>query len=251
MQPAEKKITETGRSMKVLILSCLVFLCATAVAHASTFREVEVTCPLCETKFKTHLQMSGTRFAQRLDLKPVGPISAPWPLAICPKDSFVIYKEEFTPSEKDRLKTFVNSRAYQDLVKDYPPYFRLARIYEFLGEDDFALGYTYVQASWEAENIPAQKGSYRPSLEACLSHLKKFLADKKDKDRKWETAQLLSGEMERRLGQFDQAGKRFRQLAGMEEFQKEPFEGIVRFQLELIQKGDSNPQVIPQKGDKK
>jgi hypothetical protein len=241
---AGKKLFNFIGPLTGFVFTCFIILVIPLKASASTFREVEVTCPLCETKFKTHLQMSGTTFGQRLDLKPIGPIAAPWPLAICPKDSFVLFKENFTEPEKDRLRIFVHSKAYQDLVKDYPPYFRLARIYEFLGEDDFTVAYAYVKASWEAENIPAQKGAYQPSLEACQIHLNKYLQTHSEKDKKWETAQLLSGEMERRLGQFDQARERFRQLGGMQKFQSDQFQRIIQFQLDLIQKGDNNPQTI-------
>ena len=69
----------------------------TATVHwaaAPIFAEVEATSPLDGTKFTTTLAMSGTQRESRLDLKPIGPIAAPRPVAICPTDHFVRYKAE-------------------------------------------------------------------------------------------------------------------------------------------------------------
>jgi uncharacterized protein (DUF2225 family) len=219
------------------------FLClVTGTAWASTFKTVEVICPLCNTKFQTGLQMSGTTFGQRLDLKPVGPIAAPWPLPVCPKDHFVVFKEDFSEQEKESLRGFVNSKAYQDQGKDTPYYFLLAKIYEFLGEDNFKIAYTYLKASWQADKNTDQE---KRCLEASFDHLIYLLSTSTEKDTKWENAELLSGEIERRLGRFDEAGKRFQSLSNQPEFKTKLYAKIIKLQIELIEKKDTLPHEVP------
>lgn len=84
-------------------------------------------------------------------------------------------------------------------------------------------------------------------LDTFSIYLKK--ADKADKN--YVTAQLLSGEMERRLGRFDDSRKRFNSIKGEKEFKDEIFQTIIGYQLELIGKKDTEPHTIPEKNPDK
>jgi hypothetical protein len=56
---------------------------------------------------------------------------------------------------------------------------------------------------------------------------------------------LLCGELERRLGKFEAAGKRFREVLALEEFKEEPRrEPIVTLQLRLIEAKDRAPHAL-------
>lgn len=57
-----------------------------SIALGSTVGEVSTTCPLDGTTFTWTAAMSGTTVGQRLDLRPIGSILSPWPVAVCPKD---------------------------------------------------------------------------------------------------------------------------------------------------------------------
>ena len=75
-----------------------IMLMAGTQATAATIYEAEKTCPLCTTEFKAHLAGSGTQFGMRLDLKPLGAIAAPWPVAVCPKCHFVLLGDDLSDS---------------------------------------------------------------------------------------------------------------------------------------------------------
>lgn len=81
--------TRLTRCFAAIALTLAALLSATTV-NALTIHEADRTCPLCKTEFKAHLAGSGTQFGMRLDLKPLGAIAAPWPVAVCPKCHFVL-----------------------------------------------------------------------------------------------------------------------------------------------------------------
>ena len=94
-------------------LAALALLASAACAVASTFKEVHKTCPLCKTEFDTMVAMSGTQFGRRLDLKPLGPIAAPWPIPVCPKCKFVLYSDNIPKDELDKCQKIVSDAAYK------------------------------------------------------------------------------------------------------------------------------------------
>jgi len=65
-------------------------------SYAMTIGEEYFICPIDNQQFKTHANYSGTSFGMRLDMKPLGPIPAPWLLPTCPKCGFPLFKEEFS-----------------------------------------------------------------------------------------------------------------------------------------------------------
>lgn len=204
---------------------------------------IEVTCPLDGTKFKTQANVGGRPAGMRLDLKPIGFMDIPRRLPVCPTNHFVMYKNKFTPEEIEHLKKFVLSPDYQNLVKDNSSYFLVAKTFEYLGENDFLISSAYLEASWQVEKKPEVEKKY---LDLSLQHLKKYLsAGKKEGDRNWQTAEMLAGEIERRLGHFDEAKARFLELAKLPEFKQGVNAAVVNYQLDLITKKDSDPHNLP------
>ena len=59
------------RRIEAAPLMALAPLASAICAVASTFEQVQKTCPLCKTEFKTTAAMSGSQFAMRTDLKPL------------------------------------------------------------------------------------------------------------------------------------------------------------------------------------
>jgi hypothetical protein len=213
------------------------------LTSAAAVTEIEITCPLDGTKFKSPVPVRGVQTGTRLDFKPIGSMEIPVPLPVCPKDHFVMYKNQFTDAEKERLKKFVLSPEYQNLAKENPSYFLLAKIFEYLGETDWQIANAYLLASWQVENKPEKEKQY---LELTLQHLNKFLSTgNKEGDRTWETGQLLAGEMERRLGRFDDAKKRFLGLGKLSGFKQGFNAAVLMYQLDLIAKKDSGVHELP------
>lgn len=101
----------------------LLTACGAPAAIGRTSFESEKTCPYDGTKFRFIGQGSGTSFGQQLDLKPVGAIESPWPIAVCPTNGFVFFKDEFNSAELERLKPLILSAEYQ-ATKEETPYYR-------------------------------------------------------------------------------------------------------------------------------
>ena len=223
-----------------LVVMILLILPLTAAAVP---KEIEVTCPLDGTKFMSPVNVTGGRMGLQLDLRPIGFMDIPPRLPVCPSNHFVVYKRDFTQTEKERLQKFVLTPEYQDQAKDNPSYFLLARILEFMGQTDYVVANAYLQASWQVDDRPEKQKQY---LDLTLQHFKKFLStNNKEGDREWVTAQMLAGEMERRLGRFDDAKARFLDLSKKSGFQEGPNAKIVTYQLDLIGKKDSKPHDVP------
>jgi hypothetical protein len=204
--------------------------------------EVDEVCPLDGTKFKAMEDMSGTSFGKRLDLRQIGPTASPWSLPVCPKDHFVLFQEKFSPAEIADLRTFVNGQDYQAVATTHSSYFLLARIFEHLKKEPGIIAFTYLQASWQVEGDAAQ---YKEYAQQGLQVYKEVLAAQKDHGEEWKTAELLSGELERRLGRFDDAKTRFTALKQQPEFRDGLWKSIVDYQLQLIELHDSKPHELP------
>lgn len=226
-----------------LWLIVLLIFTGVAAATAATDQEVDVICPIDGTSFKFKPDISGAQTGIQLDLKPTGFLIAPRAIPVCPNNHFVVFKKQFTDAEKESLKKFVLSKEYQDLVQDNPSYFLLARIYEHLGEPEWGIAYAYLEASWQVEDKPEKQKQY---FEMTLQHLNTYLsAERKEGDRTWETAILLAGELERRLGRFEEAKARFLKLSKSPVFQQGLYSRIIKYQNELISGKDTGPHDLP------
>jgi len=108
--------------------------------------------------------------------------------------------------------------------------------------DNLEIAHTYLKASWQVE---ADHKKYARYLEASHAKFAAFLSANNEKSTKNIMAELLSGEIERRLGRFDQAQGRFTRLQKLPEF-SEPkhVAAIIDYQLELINAKDSGPHEI-------
>jgi Uncharacterized protein conserved in bacteria (DUF2225) len=212
-------------------------------ATAATDTEVEVTCPIDGTKFMFKPDPVGVQTGIQLDLKPIGFLIVPRKIPVCPNNHFVVYKNQFTDTEKEHLKQFVLSKEYQDLALDNPSYFLVAKIYEHLGESEWDIAYAYLEASWQVEEKPEK---YKQYIELSLQHLNKFLSTgQKEGDKTRETAQLLTGELERRLERFEEAKARFRELSQLPIFKQRFYSEIIKYQIGLISAKDSGPHDLP------
>ena len=217
-------------------------LITTARALAGTTADIDEECPLDGTRFRATVDASGASSGMRLDLKKVGAIHEPSLLAECPSDHFVLYKNSFAPEELAALRKIVASPAYKGAVAaKESTYFLLAKIYEQLGKSDYQLANLYLRASWQVEEEPARYASYAGQ---SLAHLNAFLGAAAAHDDDWVTAQLLAGELERRLGKFELAQARFAKLQTIKD---PPIAAIVQYELTLLAAKDAGPHEAPKK----
>jgi tetratricopeptide (TPR) repeat protein len=210
---------------------------------AHTEGSVKVVCPLDGTTFEALVDFSGTESGQRLDLKPLGPISAPWHLPVCPKCGFVLIKTTLTDAEKATLLPFVASPDYQLWRNEYPSYFLGAKILERLAAPENAIAYAFLQASWQAEPEPEK---HRACLSESLVHFQRYLLRCTTRDEAWINAELVCGEILRQIGDFSQAQTWFDRIKTSPEFQDNPQRTILKYQLSLIAQKDASPKEVPE-----
>jgi hypothetical protein len=205
----------------------------------------QVTCPVCGHHFTAIVDVSGTMFGRRLDLKPIGPYPAPWLIPVCPECHFVMYRKKIPAAEVARAKTLVQTPTYQALAKDNPSYYLQAQILKFLGRSELIVAHTLLKATWQVEHRPAKWRKIAAEAVACFDRV---LAKGSPQNGRWRTAALVAGDLERRLGRLAAAKTRFEKLKGMKDVPKLRtgiLAKIIDYQLELIAKGDSRPHAIP------
>jgi hypothetical protein len=205
-----------------------------------------MVCPIDGTKFHSR----GTRdpetrydcadyrdfpYGRFLDLKSSGATLAPWPIAKCPSNGFVIYKKKFTLGELARLKRYVLSDEYRSMKDAHANYYLAAKLRAHLGEEPARLRYTLLQATWEAQSR-AQYAKYAAeALEAYKSSLMKPYPNAEE----WIVDQLVAAELERRLGQFDRAISRIASLGERKEAKEKIYRDVLAVQLQLAKARDS------------
>lgn len=225
-----------------MLLSGLMALClATSGARGHTMAEESFTCPIDGKKFQDFMDMSGTQFGMRLDFKPLGPTAAPWKVAQCPKCHYVFFEEKPDAATIAKLKPYILSQSYQSPAKGNTTYYCLAKIREFLGEGDLAVGNTYVRASWQVDKDSKRCAEYEA---LALEKLTKGLAASAEGSEELVNVSLLCGELERRLGKFEDARKRFEALEKAKGFQDKVIRQVIDRQLDFIAKKDGAPHAI-------
>ena len=222
----------------------MLFLGSATSAGAHTFTTQEFKCPIDGKRFTAMIDGSGYQEGVRLDLKPVGPTPAPWIIPVCPKCHFVVFTEELEPGVKERLRPFIYSKEYKRLAREHSPYFLLARIHEFLGEDDESIGDAYLQASWEVEYKNPER--YRPYLRAARDAYSRSLGSVSREGEDRLAVEFLIGELDRQLGEFERAEALFANLtATLESPDGETWRQLIAYERKLIAAKDSAPRQRP------
>lgn len=231
-----------SRNLSIWSLCLVILFTAVQAGSAPAEPESDIDCPVCHTSFKAVVDTSSSRHGMRLDLKPVGPIPAPWAIPKCPKCGFIIYKQEWEETEQLKVQQFVNSEDYKNILADNSTYYLLAKILEHMGVDDLEIAHTYLKASWQVEHDKLKCAKY---LGESLKKFEAFLAVNTSKNNDWIKSELVTGEIERRLGRFEQAQNRFARLKTLPEFnQAEHIVSIIKYQLTLIAAKDNDPHEI-------
>lgn len=215
-------------------------LVASPLSMASIVMDVEITCPIGGERFEATVAMSGTQFGQNLDRRPFGPTVSPWPISKCPSNGFVIYKNDFTASEIDQLMPYVNSVTYQTLQKHESDYYLAARLMQHLGAPKSAIADALLKATWEAE----QDNRYERYANEALTVFEALLADLPHEFSPEQAAsyQQIAGELERRLGLFDKAIRRFKALIDAPGVKGSELEKVVCQEIALTEAKDSGTQ---------
>lgn len=190
-------------------LSVAVLTLAAPRADALTILPQEFTCPIGGEVFSQSMAASGTQFGQDFDLRPHGPIAAPWPLPVCPGNGFVMFKPEFDAGELRRLVAYVEGEQYRSMVAaEETSYFRAAALMAQLGMPVAERADALLKATWQAGTDAAR---YRRYATAALAAHEQSCGQSRVEGRDAEGLQcrMLVGELQRRLGRFDAAAATF------------------------------------------
>lgn len=181
-----------------------------AVLTASERAIVTMRCPLDETEFSAVQEYSGFAAGQRLDLKKLGAISQPRPLARCPECSLPIWDKYPDEELKARLRVALQSARYRAEGRPASPWFALGVLREELAAEAYAIAWTYLQASWEAEEND-QPERYVEAARRALAWFDRAateLAPDEERRADHRTALYLPIELARRTGDFADARRR-------------------------------------------
>jgi tetratricopeptide (TPR) repeat protein len=191
------------------------------------------------------LDFSGTQPDTRLDLKPLGPIAAPWRKAVCPLCNFVLYSDKIPLDDLTKCKKIVQEKSYKDNA-NRSSYFLLGLLYEGLKKDPLTLSHTFLKASWQESS---DEKKLQDDLIRSLNYFDVFLneprkpvpPDADDDEDPYETAQLVKGEILRRLGRFADAKTYFSGLLKLKPYQGTFLGNTATFEISLCDKKDSGP----------
>ena len=232
--------------MKFIFTLLLLLVC---VAGAVNSLEREFLCPICGTHWEQRIESSGRARGLRLDLRQVGDVVEPPSLPQCTKCRFPIFSEQLLAQANDpakaqafrQLRAFVRGPDFQMLAAKNPSYFALAQVQQLLKAPHRVIALSYLRASWQVED---REAVCRRLLEKAREHYVAALDEAGADERLSHDLALLCGEIERRLGKWDDAEKRFREMESSGILQGTPQADIPALQLRLVSLHDSAPHLI-------
>jgi hypothetical protein len=240
--PLRSSVENLGLPIPKFVLPFLIatLLCS-APTHALTTMARDFVCPIDGETFTQTMAGSGFVRGTMLDLRPYGAVASPWPLPVCPTSKFVLYRPDFKADEIAKLKTYVDSPQFQ-AIREETPYYRVAKLRQYMGDEAELVGYALLQATWEASDPERYARYAKEALESYRTSLSLPSLDRE----KWASQALIVGELERRLGMFEEARVQFERLKTLELFKSGIYAAIVELQLQLVSARDVRPHQVPQ-----
>lgn len=234
---------------KIILIIFSWALTFTHNAHASMVEEGILTCPVGGENFHGYIFISYRMRNRHLDGKPQSWKHAPY-IAACPSNGFVIYRNDFSSNEIERLTSLVNSAEYQNLRKIHTDYYLAAVLAKFIHEKKFRIANFLMYATWEAGS-PEQ---YQAYADEALAAFKDMLATTDytgdqynyHNKKQWIKDMLIAGELARRLSRFDEAEQIITTLLNNKEKILELHQqDIANLELELIRHRISESRPMP------
>jgi hypothetical protein len=227
------------------LLFCLVACVPVACTTAPTTSEVEMTCPVDGTRFKTIQDLSGASSGARLDLKKTGPITQPWKLPLCPQCGLPLHKDTFTDVEKAALSDIVAAEDFLKETEGRSAYFIHGVILERQKARAFDIGWAFHQAAWEVEGT--NEGQYAETAKRAIAWFDRAAAEVAFSGTAQNDQQVsvyLPIELHRRLRNFAEAKARLDRAQSLRTSKIEWLPPALDFQAGLIAARDAAPHEI-------
>lgn len=234
--------------MKKLFLISLIFLIGQNFANAHTCENETVKCPLDGKKVTFCVTMSMTTFGSFKDFQKQGAIGKHYQELInsCPKCHFSGYIEDFkmkfSEDEKSKIREFLQK--FNDTkIDDAQQCIIAAEIKEVLNRSKKEIAFCYVTGSYllrEKDNkIELRKELQRKAKDNLILALER---NEYEDNTVIANINYLIGEMDRRLGNFEEAIKYY-DLAINDQNKKDWVESVAKEQKELAIKKDDNNKI--------
>lgn len=221
------------------ILISVLFMTNSSLANTMT--ETTNTCSICDHTFTCILDASGYQSGMRLDLKPLGPTPAPWRVPVCPECHFVIYDKEIPDEELVLCRAIIAKDEYKK-YEERSSYFLMGLLFEGLDKGPDTIGHTFLKASWQEEK---NEKMLKEDMERSLKNFELFLAKEESiDDEGYSTAQLLKGELLRRLGRFEESSVYLKGIKDNKAFQEGILKNVIMYEIRLCDQRDSDPHAI-------
>ena len=219
------------------------------IACAVNSLEQEFLCPICGMNWHQRIETSGRARGLRLDLRQVGDVVDPPSLPQCTKCRFPLFSDRLVTQANDpskanafrQLRSFVRGADFQMLASKTPSYFALAQVQQLLNAPHRHIALSYLRAAWQVEE---REPACRRLLEKAREHYVAAIGDAGGDSRQRRELTLLCGEIERRLGKWEEAAKRFRELEASGILDDTPQVNIPALQLRLIAQQDFAPHLL-------
>jgi hypothetical protein len=171
-------------------------------AQAGSPMPVEMKCPVGGKKFTYISTSSMSQWGSRPDGKPYGSWTFPMPLAECPDNGLVMYRD-FSRPEIKALKALLATPEYQQLRDADTPYYRAYWLMGRLGDPLDQQLWVLQQASWESDLNPVRKRRYQEEFVQAARRYSRPEPPRDDLG--WIATQLRAANALRELQKFDEA----------------------------------------------
>jgi uncharacterized protein (DUF2225 family) len=195
------------------IVTALLFTFSCAISsEAHTSGQIELTCPVDKTRFKTIVTMSMTQFGSYLDFQKKGAIGSYYEDIVhgCPTCHFCGTDEDFKKRPTDAVVTKVLAELKPVRAGQRPDHVTecifTAKIYEWEGRKSSEIADQYLIASYLLRSVPASDQERRREVQQlAASYFEKALAASEFSGPTRGSVSYLIAELHRRTGQFDAA----------------------------------------------
>ena len=124
--------------------------------------------------------------------------------------ALLISKKNYSEEEIISFSSLINSTSYQNSRSGNTDYYLFAKILEHAGASKLRIGWTYLEASWEAENKRRHK-KYDRYLNLAIDNFNTAV-DTGDREVGFKITRLLLVELNRLKGDFESAKLKLNEL---------------------------------------
>lgn len=193
-----------------LVLITLALLAAPSRAHTSV--EIELTCPVDKTRFKTTVTASMTQFGSYLDFQKKGAIGSFYEDLVhaCPTCHFSGVDDDFKQRPPDAVVAKILAELKPVRVAKWPDHIAecvfAAKIYEWEGRKNQEIADQYLVASYLLRDAPAADQDRRRELQrTAASYFERSLTGSELSGKARGPISYLIAELHRRSGAFEAA----------------------------------------------